>query len=60
MPRVTIFCRSYEDVGHIYAFFKSSLRKESVEPIGSPDVARFRLVDMFTAVTEKKVLRIPS
>ena len=55
MPRSIIFCRSYEDVGQIYAFIKSSLGKESVEPIGAPDVARFRLVDMFTACTEKSV-----
>ena len=55
MSRVVIFCRSYEDVGHIYSFMKSSLGKEAVEPIGAPDVARFRLVDMFTACTEKSV-----
>lgn len=55
VPRVIIFCRSYEDVGHIYSFMKSSLGKEAVEPVGAPDVARFRLVDMFTACTEKSV-----
>ena len=46
---------SYEDVGHIYSFLKSSLGKEAVEPVGAPDVACFRLMDMFTACTEKSV-----
>ena len=55
MPRVIIFCRSYEDVGHLYTFMKTSLGQEFVEPIGAPNVARFRLVDMFTACTEKGV-----
>ena len=55
MPRVIIFCRSYEDVGHLYTFMKTSLGQEFVEPIGAPNVAHFRLVDMFTACTEKGV-----
>lgn len=55
MSRVIVFCRSYEDVGNIYSLMKSSLGNEAVEPIGAPDVARFRLVDMFTACTEKNV-----
>ena len=55
MSRVVIFCRSYEDVGHIYSFVKSSLGKEAIEPIEAPDVVCFRLVDMFTACTEKSV-----
>ena len=55
MPRVIIFCRSYDDVGYIYSFLLTSLGTEAVEPVGSPNVARFRLVDMFTACTEKSV-----
>lgn len=34
---------------------KSSLGNKAVEPIGAPDMAHFRLVDMFTACTEKNV-----
>ena len=26
-----------------------------MDPVGAPDIARFRLVDMFTACTEKSV-----
>ena len=54
MSRVIVFCRSYEDVGNIHSLMKSSLGNEAVQPIGAPDVARFRLVDFFTACTEKK------
>ena len=54
MSRVIVFCRSYEDVGNIHSLMKSSLGNEAVQPIGAPDVARFRLVGMFTACTEKK------
>ena len=55
VPRTIIFCRTYEDVGHVYSFMKCSLGKEAVEPVGAPDMARFRLLDMYTACTEKRV-----
>lgn len=55
MQRVIIFCRSYKDVGYLYSFVKMSQGKESVDPIGAPDVARFRMVGMFTACTERRV-----
>ena len=54
-PRTVIFCRSYEDVGYIYSFITRSLGAKCVEPIGAPNIACFRLVDMFTACTEQKV-----
>jgi ATP-dependent DNA helicase RecQ len=54
-PRTVIFCRSYEDVGYIYSFITRSLGAKCVEPIGAPNIAHFRLVDMFTAFTEQKV-----
>ena len=38
-------------VGNI--FMKSSLGNKAVEPIGTPDMACFCLVDMFIACTEK-------
>ena len=55
MSRMIVFCHSYKDVGNIYSFMKSSLGNEAAEPIGAPDMVRFRLVDMFTACTEKNV-----
>ncbi len=55
MDRVIIFCRSYDDVAHIYLFLKNRIGCENVEPIGAPDLAKFRLVDMFTACTVPNV-----
>jgi len=46
-----VFCRTYDDTDHIYLFFKSMIGKEMTDPIGYPDISRFRLVDMFTAFT---------
>lgn len=55
MGKVIIFCRSYDDCSHIYLFIKSKLGAEMFEPIGAPDLAPFRLMDMFTACTHPSV-----
>ena len=55
MDRVIIYCRTYETCSMIYLFFKSRLGAEITEPIGAVDLARFRLVDMFTACTTTTV-----
>ena len=34
---------------------KSRLNKQFTEPVGAPDLARFRLVDMFSACTHPDV-----
>ena len=53
--KTIIFCRTYDDTDHIYLFFKSMLGKEMTDPIGYPDISRFRLVDMFSACTSVDV-----
>lgn len=53
--KVIIFGRTYESFGRIYMYIKSRLGKESTEPIGAPDLARFRLVYIFSACTHPKV-----
>ena len=55
LPRVIIFCRRCEDCAMLYKLFQSQLKKEFTEPIGAPNISRFRLVDMFTSVTDKEV-----
>ncbi len=55
MDRVIVFCRSYDYAGYVYAFFRSRLSKEAVDPIGAPDLCKYRLVDLFTACTPKNV-----
>ena len=55
MPRIIIFCRRCEECAEIYLFFYSALRKEFTEPVGAPNLAMFRLVDMYTSVTRKPI-----
>ena len=55
MGRVIIFCRTYDNCSHIYMFLRDCLGKEGVQPIGAPDLAELRLVDMFTACTHPPV-----
>ena len=50
-----MFCRTYDSCADIYLYIRSRLAKEFTEPVGAPDLARFRLVDMFTAYTERDV-----
>lgn len=55
MDRIIIFCRRYEEVTEIYYFFKQKLGAQFTEPCGAPDLARFRLVDMYTHCTHQSV-----
>lgn len=51
MDRVIIFCRRYDDVSHIFCYFKSRLGNGAFEPVGAPNLAKYRIVNMFTACT---------
>ena len=55
MDRTIIYCSSYDACSMLYLYFKARLGSESTEPIGVVDIARFRLVDMFTACTISSV-----
>ena len=55
LPRVMIFCRRFEDCSILYQLFLNQLKNELTEPIGASNVSRFRLVDMYTSVTDKEV-----
>ncbi len=55
MPRMIIFCRQYDDCASLCELFSNSLGPEFTEPIGAPNISRFRLVDMFTNPTQKIV-----
>ena len=52
MPRMIIYGRSYDVCADIYLFFRSQLGEQFTEPIDAPDVTGYRLVDMFTSVTD--------
>ena len=47
--------RTYKDTSHIYLYFKSIMKKEMMDPIGYPDICRFRLLDMYSACTTEDV-----
>lgn len=55
MPRVIFYCRSYNDSADIYLYFLDKLGSSFTEPVGAPNLSRFRLVDMFTSVTDQAV-----
>ncbi len=55
MDRVIVFCRTCDDAGNLYAYFRARLAKESFEPIGAPNLSKYRLFDLFTACTPRDV-----
>ena len=55
MQRVIIFCQRLNDCSAMYEFFLSILKHEFTEPISAPNVSKFRLVDMYTSLTQKEV-----
>lgn len=52
MPRTIIYCRRFQDCSDIYIMFRSLLGSNFTEPPGAPNISRFRLVEMFTSVTD--------
>lgn len=50
-----VFCRTYDNCARIYLYMKSRLNEQFTEPVGAPDLARFHLVDMFSACTHPDV-----
>lgn len=55
MEKTVIFCRTFEETSHVYLYFRSTLNNEMRDPIGYPDVCKFRLLDMFTSCTTEDV-----
>lgn len=55
MSRIIIFCQKCEECAEIYGFFHSALKEEFTDPVGAPNLARYRLVDMFMSATDQTV-----
>jgi RecQ family ATP-dependent DNA helicase len=55
LPRTIIFCQRYKDCTSIYDYFRSELGPNFTEPPQSPDLAAFRLVDMYMSTTADDV-----
>ena len=53
-----VFGRTYDDCSRIHLILKSHLAKESVKPVGAPDLADFRFIDLFTACTHTHPVEI--
>ena len=54
-PKMIIFCQTLSDTANIYEYFYKTLGKEFTHPIGAPNLACFRLADMYSSVTVPKV-----
>ena len=53
LPRVLIYCRKYQDSSSLYLSFKKELGVAFTETSDAPDIADFRIVDMFTSCTDE-------
>ena len=54
-PKMIIFCQTLAETANIYEYIYQTLGKEFTHPIGAPNIARFRLADMYSSVTVPKV-----
>ncbi len=52
-PRTIIYCQSYNMCADIYIYLSRGLGCELTEPMDAPNIPKFRLVDMFTSVTDQ-------
>ena len=55
MPRTLIYCQRSEDCADLYIHLRDNLGEFFTEPIDSPDLSKYRLVEMFTALTDEEV-----
>ena len=53
MPRMIIYAHSFEMCAKIFLNFEHELGNEFCEPQDAPNLPRFRLVEMFTSVTDQ-------
>ena len=51
-PKTIIYGRSFSMCSNVYLLLKDRLGHDFVHPNDAPDIPRFRVVDMFTGVTE--------
>ena len=55
LGRTIIYCQKQETCARLYLLFRLALNREFTEPVGYPDLPRFRMVDMFTSGTHPSV-----
>lgn len=52
-PRTIVYCHSYNMCADIYIYLSRGLGCEVTDPIDAPNISKFRLLDMFTSVTDQ-------
>ena len=52
-PRMIIYCQSYNLCADIYIYLSRGLGQDITEPVDAPNIPKFRLVDMYTGVTDQ-------
>ena len=55
LDRIIIFCRTRVEVAHLYKYFKEGLGPCFTVPRGAPDLAKYRVIDMYTHSTHDSV-----
>ena len=53
--KMIVFCKQYEECSRMYWVFKTALKGGFTQPNGAPDLAWFKVVDMYTKCTEMSV-----
>lgn len=52
-PRTIVYCQSFNMCADIYIFLARGLGFQLTESVDAPNIPRFRLVDMYTSVTDQ-------
>ena len=52
-PRTIVYCQSFNTCADIYIYLARGLGFQLTEPMVAPNIPRFRLVDMYTSVTDQ-------
>ena len=52
-PRTIVYCQSFNTCADIYIYLARGLGIQLTEPMDAPNIPRFRLVDMYTSVTDQ-------
>ena len=56
ISRIIIYCQRYEDCSDLYYFFKLGFGDKFTYPIDEPaELSKYRLVEMFTSITDHEV-----
>ena len=53
-PRIIIYCHSYRMCADIYVYLSQGMGCAITEPLDAPNIPSFRLIDMFTCVTDQE------